>query len=186
MFTIFHDTKILVIILIKLFINGIGSTSDVCIMKTGPRRHKIHHQFWCILCVNWRYMELFTLNASIFKLSFCFFEKKTQQHFFKLKQGNNFYSSSNLISDKFFSSPDMVLSVSLPRCHGVLQNTPRIMRRLLFSAVLPHMLSALWHKTWLSLIFCLVTLLSRAHPNICKLIFFNIIPCSQNIVLIAQ
>lgn len=43
------------------------------------------------------------------------------------------------------------------------------------------MLSALWQKTWLSLISCLVTLLSRAHPNICKLYFFNIIPCSQKI-----
>lgn len=45
MFTVFHATKkILVIILIKLFINGIGSTSDVRIMQTGLRRHIIHHK----------------------------------------------------------------------------------------------------------------------------------------------
>lgn len=32
---------------------------------------------------------------------------------------------------------------------------------------------------WLSLIFCLAPLLSRAHPNICKLYFFNIISSNQ-------
>lgn len=137
-FTVFYATKIiLVIILIKLFINGIGSTSDVRIMRTGSRTI-IHHKFWCIFYVNWRYMELFTLDANLLKLSSCFLEKNPDNFFFKLKQGNNFLLIFTHHFRQIFSSPDMVLRVSLPRCLGVLQNTLRIMRRLLFSAVLPH------------------------------------------------
>lgn len=46
MFTVFYATKIiLAIIIIKLFINGIGSTSDVCIMRTGQSGCIIHHKF---------------------------------------------------------------------------------------------------------------------------------------------